>query len=39
MRWAEHVNPFMDLDAILNGDDGIEYYLDTVLYNPVASTI
>jgi hypothetical protein len=29
----------VDLDEILYGGDGIEYYLDSILYNSVASTI
>jgi hypothetical protein len=29
----------VDLDGILYGSDGIEYYLDYILFNPVASTI
>jgi hypothetical protein len=29
----------VDLDEILYGSDGIEYYLDYVLFNPVTSTI
>jgi hypothetical protein len=29
----------MDLDEILYGGDGIEYYLDYILFNPVASAI
>jgi hypothetical protein len=29
----------MDLDEILYGDDGIEYYLDYIIFNPLASTI
>jgi hypothetical protein len=29
----------VDLDEILYGDDGIEYYLDYILFNPVASII
>jgi hypothetical protein len=29
----------VDLDAILHGCDGNEYYLDNILFNPVASTI
>jgi hypothetical protein len=29
----------VDLDEILYGDDGIEYYLDYIQFNPVASTI
>jgi hypothetical protein len=29
----------MDLDEILYRDDGIEYYLDSILLKPVASTI
>jgi hypothetical protein len=29
----------VDLDEILYGGDGIEYYLDYILFNPVASTI
>jgi hypothetical protein len=28
-----------NLDEILYGSDGIEYYLDYILFNPVASTI
>jgi hypothetical protein len=27
------------LDEILYGGDGIEYYLDSMLFNPIASTI
>jgi hypothetical protein len=29
----------VDLDEILYGGDSIEYYLDYMLFNPVASTI
>jgi hypothetical protein len=29
----------VDLDEILYGCDGIEYYLDYILFTPVASTI
>jgi hypothetical protein len=29
----------VDLDDILYGNDGIEYYLDYILFNPIASTI
>jgi hypothetical protein len=29
----------VDLDEILYGCDGIEYYLDYILFNPVASAI
>jgi hypothetical protein len=29
----------VDLDEILHGGDGIEYYLDYIIFNPVASTI
>jgi hypothetical protein len=29
----------VDLDEILCGGGGIEYYLDYILFNPVASTI
>jgi hypothetical protein len=29
----------VDLDEILNGGDGIEYYLDYILFNTIASTI
>jgi hypothetical protein len=29
----------VDLDEILYGGDGIEYYLDHILLNPVVSTI
>jgi hypothetical protein len=29
----------VNLDEILYGGDGIEYYLDYLLFNPVASTI
>jgi hypothetical protein len=29
----------VDLDEILYGGDGIEYYLDYIPFNPVASTI
>jgi hypothetical protein len=29
----------VDLDEILYGDDGTEYYLDYILFNPVASTM
>jgi hypothetical protein len=29
----------VDLDKILYGGDSIEYYLDYILFNPVASTI
>jgi hypothetical protein len=33
------LNLLVGLDEILYGVDGIEYYLDYVLLNPVASTI
>jgi hypothetical protein len=33
------MNRLMELDEILYGSDGIEYYLDYILFNPVASTI
>jgi hypothetical protein len=33
------LNRLVDLDEILYGGDGIEYYLDYRLFNPVASTI
>jgi hypothetical protein len=33
------LNRLVDLDEILYGSDGIEYYLDYILFNPVASTI
>jgi hypothetical protein len=33
------LNPLVDLDEILYGGDDIEYYLDYILYNPVALTI
>jgi hypothetical protein len=29
----------VDLDEIMCGGDGIEYYLDHILFNPVALTI
>jgi hypothetical protein len=29
----------VDLDEILFGGDGIEYYLDYIIFNPVASTV
>jgi hypothetical protein len=29
----------VDLDEIVYGGDGVEYYLDHILLNPVASTI
>jgi hypothetical protein len=32
-------DPIVDLNEILYGGDGIEYYLDSILFNPVASTI
>jgi hypothetical protein len=39
LRWAQLLNRFLDLDEIFYGGDGIEYYLDYILFNPVASTI
>jgi hypothetical protein len=39
LRWAQILNRLLDLDEILYGGDGIEYYLDYVLFNPVAPTI
>jgi hypothetical protein len=32
------LNRLVDLDEILQGSDGIEYYLGYILFNPVAST-
>jgi hypothetical protein len=39
LRWAQLLNRFVDLYEILYGGGGIEYYLDYILFNPVASTI
>jgi hypothetical protein len=39
LRWAQLLNRLVDLDEILYRGDGIEYYLDYILFNPVASTI
>jgi hypothetical protein len=39
LRWAQLLNRLVDLDEILYGSDGIEYYLDYILFNPVISTI
>jgi hypothetical protein len=39
LRWAQLLKRFLDFDEILYGGDGIEYYLDYILFNPVASTI
>jgi hypothetical protein len=33
------LNSLVDLDEILYGGDGIEYHLDSLLFNSVASTI
>jgi hypothetical protein len=33
------LNRLVDLDEILHVGDGIEYYLDYILFNPVASAI
>jgi hypothetical protein len=39
MRWLLLLNRLMDLDDILYGDDYIEGDLDSILLNPVASTV
>jgi hypothetical protein len=39
LSWLQLLNRLVDLDEILYGGDGIEYYLDYILFNPVASTI
>jgi hypothetical protein len=39
LRWAQLLNRLVDLDESLYGGDGIEYYLDYILFNSVASTI
>jgi hypothetical protein len=36
---GENFNRLVDLDEILYGGDDIEYYLDYILFKPVASTI
>jgi hypothetical protein len=33
------LNQLVDLDEILYGGDGIEYYLDSILFHSIASTI
>jgi hypothetical protein len=33
------LNRLVDLDEILFGSDGIEYYLEYILFNPVVLTI
>jgi hypothetical protein len=38
LRWTKLFNQLVDLDEILYGGDDIEYYLDYILFNPVAST-
>jgi hypothetical protein len=39
LRWAELLNRLVGIDEHLFEGDGIEYYLDYILFNPVASTI
>jgi hypothetical protein len=39
LRWVQLLIRFVDLDEILYGGDGIEYYLDYILFNYVFSTI
>jgi hypothetical protein len=39
LRWAQLLNRWVDLDEILYRGDGIEYYLDYTIFNPLASTI
>jgi hypothetical protein len=39
LRWEQLLSRLVDLDEILYGGDGIEYYLDYILFNPVASTV
>jgi hypothetical protein len=39
LRWAQVSNRLVDVDEIVYGGDGIEYYLDYILFSPVASTI
>jgi hypothetical protein len=39
MRWTQILNRVVNLDAILYGSDGFEYYLDYILFNSVASNI
>jgi hypothetical protein len=39
LRWAQLFNRLVDLDEILCSGDGVEYYLDFTLCNPIASTI
>jgi hypothetical protein len=39
LRWAELFNRLVGIDESLYEDDGIEYYLDYILFNAVASTI
>jgi hypothetical protein len=36
LRCAQLLNRLVDLDEILYGGDGVEYYLDYILFNPVA---
>jgi hypothetical protein len=38
-RSAQLLNRLVDLDEILYGRDGIEYYLDYILFNPTASSV
>jgi hypothetical protein len=39
LRWVLLLNRLVDLDEMLYGDDGIDYYLDYILFNPITSTI
>jgi hypothetical protein len=39
LRWVQLLNQLVHLDEILYGDDAIEDDLDSMLFNPVASTI
>jgi hypothetical protein len=39
LRWSQLLNRLVDLDEILYGGDGIEYYLYYILFYPIASTI
>jgi hypothetical protein len=39
LRLAQLLTLFVDLDEILFGGDGIEYYIVSILLNTVASTI
>jgi hypothetical protein len=39
LRWVKLLNQLVDLDEILYGRDGIEYCLDSILFNSVSSTI